>query len=65
MRKILVIYTYMSKKEYGWGSIDFTCDYDVPTIENIREMEQQIREKFNYNSVAILNIIKLKNEDKI
>ena len=63
MRKFLVVYSYLSKYGLGYGNIDFTCNYDVPTMKNIREMERQIREKFYFDNVVILNIIELNNEE--
>jgi hypothetical protein len=63
MKTILVVYSYASKYGHGFGNVDFTCNYDVPKIENIREMEKQIRESCNVDNVAILNIIELGSED--
>jgi hypothetical protein len=59
MRKILVVYSYTSKYGHGNGNVDFTINYDIPTIENIRDMERQIRESCGFDNVVVLNIIPL------
>ena len=63
MKTILVVYSYSSKRGGGFGNVVFTCDYDVPNLQNIREMEEQIRESCNFDSVVVLNIIELGSED--
>ena len=62
MRKILVVYHWLHKYGNGYGNVDFTVDYDVPSIENIREMERQICETYKFKNVVILNIINLESE---
>ena len=58
-KQILVVYQWLHKTGSGIGNVDFTVDYNVPTIENIREMEQQICESYGYAKAVIMNIIEL------
>ena len=62
-KQILVVYHWLSKYGNGFGNVDFSCDYDVPSIENIREMERQICETYSFDNVVVLNIIELGNEE--
>lgn len=59
MRKILVVYIYLTKHGLGYGNIDFTVNYDVPTLESIREIERQICESYCFDKVVVTNIINL------
>lgn len=63
MKAFLVVYFYSVRGEQGYGNINFTCNYDTPTIESIRDTEKQIREANHFDGVVILNIIKLESED--
>lgn len=63
-KKFLAVYQWVGNQGYGFGNIDFTCNYDHPTIESIRDAEKQIKEKIGYSSVVLLNIIRLADEDE-
>ena len=62
MRKKLVAYYWYAKHGYGYGNSEITVNFDVPTIENIREIEHKICESLCYNQVIVLNVIELANE---
>ena len=62
-KKFLAVYSWLSKYGNGFGNCDFTCNYDYPTMESIRDMERQIREGNGFSQVAVLNIIKLADEE--
>ena len=63
-KQILVVYLYMHKQGSGIGNVDFTVDYDVPSMANIREMERQICETGHFDNVVVLNIIDLAGESE-
>lgn len=63
-KKFLAVYSWSGKHGHGWGNIDFTCNYDYPTMESIRDMERQIRVKNKLENVAVLNIIKLADDEE-
>lgn len=63
-KKFLAVYSWLGKKGHGFGNIDFICNYDYPTMESIRDMERQIREKNKLEKVVVLNIIKLADEEE-
>ena len=58
-RKILVVYQWMHKTGNGIGNVDVTINYNVPTIESIREIERQICELYGFAKVVVINIIEL------
>jgi hypothetical protein len=59
-KKILVVYSWVSNHENGLGNVTCTVGFDVPSHENIREIEQQIREANGFVAVVVLNIIDLR-----
>lgn len=63
-RQILVVYHWKRKKECGVGNVDCTVVGDGQTISGIRDIERQIREKFNFDNVIVLNIIELAEESE-
>ena len=63
-KQILVVYSWDSKYGNGFGSVNFTVGYDVPSIKDIREMERQIREANGFDAVAVLNIIDLRESEE-
>lgn len=63
-KKFLAVYSWSAKYEKGLGNVDFTCNCDYPTMESIRDMERQIRENNNLEKVAVLNIIKLADDEE-
>ena len=63
-KQILVVYSWLSKYGNGFGNVDASCDWDVPSMENIREMERQICENYSFDNVVILNIIKLADKEE-
>lgn len=64
MKELLVIYVWKNKYEHGYGNAYYTVDGDVLTSKNIRELERQLCEKFNYEGVVVLNIIELGDEEQ-
>ena len=62
MKQFLIVYSWISTYGSGFGNVECSCNYDVPRIEDLREIERQIREANNFSNVCILNIIRL--EDK-
>lgn len=62
-KQILVVYHWRRKRERGVGNVDCTVDGDI-IMSSIRDMERQIREKFNFDNVVILNIIDLAEESE-
>mgnify|MGYP003530612092 CR=1 FL=1 len=63
--QVLVVYSWERKRKSGFGSVDFTVDGDIPTIDSIRDMEKQICEKYKFKNVIILNIIELGAKDTL
>jgi hypothetical protein len=59
MKQILVVYSWISKYGNGFGNVDASCNWDVPSLENIRDIERQIRENYSFDNVVVLNIINL------
>ena len=59
MREKLVAYFWCAKHGHGYGNSEITVNFDVPTIENIREIEHKICESLCYKQVIVLNIIDL------
>lgn len=64
MKRILAVYSWMSKHGNGFGNVDVSCNWDVPSMESIREIERQIRESYCFDNVVILNIIKLADKEE-
>lgn len=63
-RKILVIYHWKKGYQSGYGNVDCTVVGGGLSMENIREMERQIREHNHCSSVIVLNIIELPGESE-
>ena len=63
-KQILVVYSYMSKYGSGFGNVDCSCSSDVLSLEGIREIERQIREKYCFDNVVVVNIIDLGEESE-
>lgn len=63
-KQILVVYSWLSKHGKGFGNVDVSCNWDVPSMEDIREIERQIRENYCFDNVVILNIIKLADKEE-
>lgn len=61
-KQALVVYHWASKYGNGYGNVDVSYDADVLSIDGIREVERKIREAYGYDSVIVLNIIKLANK---
>lgn len=56
----LVSYQYSDDKEYGFGNIETKSAHNIlDNINEIRLVEKHIKMKNNYDSVIILNIIRL------
>lgn len=63
-KKILAVYSWVSNQENGLGNVICTVGFDVPSIENIREIERQIREANGFCAVVVLNIIDLRESEE-
>lgn len=63
--QVLVVYSWERKRRSGLGSVNFTVNGDIPTIDSIRDMEKQICEKYEFKNVVILNIIQLGAKDTL
>ena len=64
MKEILVVYHWTQRYKAGYGHVNASVEYDVPNIENIREIERQICERFNFDSAVVLNVLELKKESE-
>ena len=58
-KQILVVYKWKNETGSGFGNVNFTVDFNVPTIEDIREIERQICKSYYFDNVVVLNIIEL------
>lgn len=63
-KKILVVYSWLSKYGHGFGNVDCDISHLPPTINDIREIERQMREANAYDQVAVINIIDLESEEE-
>lgn len=62
--KILVVCRCEIKHGYKIGNVEFkTPEYPL-SIEGIREIERQIKERLQADSAVVLNVIPLSEDDK-
>lgn len=64
MKPYLIVYFYnIGAGTWGFGNIDVEeCDGKF-NLSDIRDLEKQIREKNNFQGVAIINILPLEKEN--
>lgn len=61
MKKYFVVYGYTMRGDLctGYGNVPVMDDRNIFTEDVIRETVENIKKKFDYDSVVILNIIPL------
>lgn len=62
--KILVICRCESKYEHKIGDVEFKVPEYPLSIDGIREIKRQIKERLQVDSVVVLNVIPLSEDDK-
>lgn len=58
-KNYLIVYNFKNHVGSGFGNIPIKIDYDIYKFNNIRKIENEIAQKYDYENVAILNIIPL------
>ena len=59
MNKYFIYYTYMKAPRGGDGNVEVTIDTPITAMDQIRELESNIKERFGFDSVVVSNYILL------
>jgi len=63
-------YTYLLCYSYelqgaeggGFGNVDFSNSSPIETIEDIRGVERELRSRYNFKSVVLVNFLRIKDK---